>query len=182
MFLGLLFILVVVFAIYLITVQRNFVALEEMCDNALSQVGVQQQSRWDALTELAKATKSYSQHEHDTLMDVISQRNGRSMTNDEKAMQRDDKEFSRALSQIQLVAEQYPALRASELYEKTMDAISSYEDKVRKGRMVYNDMVTNYNRRVKQFPSNVVASIFNFHAKSYYELDEIKNEMPDLQI
>lgn len=178
---GIVFIIIVFTVIYLIVSQRSFVSLEEMCANALSQIGVQQQSRWDALTELAKATKSYSQHEYETLMNVIAQRSGRKSGNDAAEMQQNDKQFSNALSQFQFVAEQYPELRASEVYQTTMDAINSYEDKVRKGRMVYNDTVTKYNRKAKQFPSSIVASIFNFNVKPYYEGDEMKSGMPDLK-
>ena len=60
--------------IWVISVQRNLVSLDEACKNAMSQIGVQQSSRWDALTALAELTKSYNEHEYNTLKDVIAQR------------------------------------------------------------------------------------------------------------
>lgn len=56
--------------------QRKLVDMDEKCGNALSQIGVQQSSRWDALTALAQLTRGYSEHEYKTLMDVIAQRQG----------------------------------------------------------------------------------------------------------
>ena len=68
-------------ALWLVGAQRKLVSADELCKNALSQIGVQQNSRWDALTALAELTKGYSEHEYKTLMDVIGQRTaiGRSL-------------------------------------------------------------------------------------------------------
>ena len=65
---------VAILVYWFISCQRSLVSLDELCFNALSQIGVQQQSRWDALTALAELTKSYSEYEYKALMEIIAQR------------------------------------------------------------------------------------------------------------
>ncbi|MEG1436422.1 MAG: LemA family protein, partial [Oscillospiraceae bacterium] len=67
-------VIAVVLILWVVMSQRKLVSLDELCGNSLSQIGVQQNSRWDALTALVDLTKQYSEHEHKTLMDVIGSR------------------------------------------------------------------------------------------------------------
>lgn len=176
-------ILVVVIALigYVITTQRQFVNLDELVENALSQIGIQQQSRWDALTQLAKAAKGYATHEQDTLDKVISARGGRTAPRNAEDVMRDDNQFAEALSRFNVVTEAYPELKADSLYLKAMNSIETYEENVRTSRMVFNDTVTKWNRLVKQIPSNFVASIFGYSERQYLETNQATAAMPDLE-
>lgn len=165
-----------------ISVQRNLVNCDEKCSNSMSQIGVQQQSRWDAVTALVDLTKSYNEHEYKTLRDVISQRreiNGRSSAEEANAQ---EKAMGDVLRQINLVAEQYPALKADGNYQKTMDSLNTYENQVRTSRMVYNDSVTKFNRLVRQFPDSIIAGMLKFSVKDYLQEPEGKTEMPKINI
>lgn len=170
--------IVIIIFIYALSVQRKLVVANENIDNSFSQIGVNQQSRWDALTQLAKATSSYSNHEYKTIMDVIDKRKQPSNV---KELEDNEKAIQKTLTQINAVAEQYPDLKASLVYQETMKSINDYENKVRVSRMVYNDTVTIFNRIVKQIPSSIFASMFGFSAKSYLENNAEKSEMPDLE-
>lgn len=176
-----LIIIVVVLCIlvgFFISVQRSLVTLEENVDNSLANISVNLNSRWDALKALASAVKAYSEHEYETLLDIIDRRNAvknASDVNDAEAL------LGNALSRINALAESYPELKASELYGKTMDSINDYENKVRISRMVYNDSVTKLNRTVKMFPTSIVASTLNVHPREYLSTDEGKKDMPDLE-
>lgn len=77
-------VLAVLVGYYFLTTQRELVNLDEMANNALSQIGVQLTSRWDAVTALVKLTKDYARHEHDTLVEAIEKRR---MTNPTNAQQ-----------------------------------------------------------------------------------------------
>ena len=159
-----------------ISVQRTLVGQDEKCKNAMSQIGVQQASRWDALTALAELTKSYNEHEYNTLKDVIAQRaqiNGNSSAADAD---------TQALGKIIAVAEQYPDLKANENYAKTMDSVNLYENQVRMSRMVYNDTVTIFNREVRQFPTSIIAKMLGFAEKEYLKVEAAKTEMPSMKI
>lgn len=168
--------------LWFVSVQRNLVGKDEMCKNSLSQIGVQQASRWDALTALAEMTKSYSEYEYKTLKEVIAQR--RPVTGASTAAEANAQEnlITDALTHIMAVGEQYPDLKASETYVKTMDSINVYENQVRMSRMVYNDSVTNFNRLIRQFPSNIVAGMLGFATREYLVENVGKDTMPSMKI
>lgn len=175
-------IIVVLLVLWVISVQRQLVSKEELCKNALSQIGVQQASRWDALTALADMTKSYSEYEYKTLRDVIAQRrpiNSSSTVADANAQ---EGLLTNALSRIIAIGEQYPELKASETYVKTMDSINLYENQVRTSRMVFNDSVTNFNRLVRQFPNSLIAGLLGFSVKDYLVENQGKEQMPSMKI
>ena len=180
MLIGLIVVIVLVVA-FIVSEQRAFVHLDELCQNALSQIGVQMQSRWDALTTLAKATKGYSEHEYKTLMDVISKREAVTRTSTTDQVNNQENMLTDALNKFVAVAEGYPELKASDVYMKTMNSVEEYENNVRMSRMVYNDTVTKMNRRVRSFPSSLVANMLGFATKGYLDEPEGKTEMPDLE-
>lgn len=165
-----------------ISVQRTLVGQDEKCKNAMSQIGVQQASRWDALTALAELTKSYNEHEYNTLKDVIAQRaqiNGNSSAADADAQ---ENMITQALGRILAVAERYPELKANENYAKTMDSVNLYENQVRMSRMVYNDSVTKFNQLIRQFPDSVVASMLHFVPREYLVENQGKTDMPSFKM
>lgn len=164
-----------------IGIQRKLVSQDEKCENSMSQIGVQQRSRWDAITALVDITKSYNEHEYNTLRDIIKMR--RDITGTSSADDANEQEavLGKALTQIKLVAEQYPDLKASENYGKLMDSLNGYEDKVRISRMVYNDTVTAFNSTVRQFPSSIVANMLGFTKKNYLADPGEKAEMPSIK-
>ena len=168
--------------IWVISVQRNLISKEELCKNAMSQIGVQMSSRWDALTALAELIKSYDEHEYKTLRDVIAQR--ATITGASSAADTDMQEtiLTDAMRRLAVVIEKYPDIKANQMYIKTMDSVNMYENQVRMSRMVYNDSVTNYNRLIRQIPSNIVASLFGFKSREYLEENEAKTEMPRMTL
>ena len=165
-----------------IGVQRKLVNQEELCKNAMSQIGVQQNSRWDALTALVELVKSYNEHEYNTLKDVISMRQplGRNSTAAEVNAQ--ENAINDAMRQINVAVERYPELKANEMFNKTMDSVNVYENQVRTARMVYNDSVTKYNKVIRQIPENIVAALFHFTAKDYLTVEDKKTEMPSMKV
>lgn len=173
---------VLVVALWIISVQRKLVGREELCKNAMSQIGVQQNSRWDALTALAELVKSYNEHEYRTISDVIAKR--ATITGASSAAQADAQEnlLGTALRSINVVAEQYPQLKADANYGKAMDSVNVYENQVRMSRMVYNDSVTRFNNTVRQFPDSLVAGMLGFSAKEYLAQDTAKAQMPSMKI
>ena len=168
--------------IWFIGAQRKLVNQDELCQNAMSQIGVQQNSRWDALTALAELVKSYNEHEYKTLQDVIAQRkqiNGSSTAQDVEAQ---EQAISGALRQIKILAENYPDLKANGNYAKLMDSVNLYENQVRLSRMTYNDTVTKFNRIVRQLPDSIIASLLGFREKDYLKEEQGKTGMPSMKI
>lgn len=168
--------------LWFVSVQRKLVSADEMCKNSLSQIGVQQSSRWDALTALAELVKSYNEHEYKTLMDVIAMRRPTDGTSSVEEFEAQEKAISGAVKQISFVAEQYPELKANENYSKAMDSVNTYENQVRMSRMVYNDSVTKYNMMIRQIPDSFVATILHFTERKYLEVEQQKTAMPSMKI
>lgn len=175
--------ILVLVVLWVISTQRSLVGLDEFCKNALSQIGVQQASRWDALTALAELTKGYSEHEYNTLKDVIAMRKPVNGNSTAAEVQAQEQALNNLARQIDVVVERYPDLKANENYLKTMDSVNVYENQVRQSRMVYNDSVTKYNRQIRVIPTNLIAGMLGFVTRDY--LDETagnsKSEMPSMK-
>ena len=163
-------VVIALLVLWVISVQRKLVNAEELTKNAMSQIGVQQSSRWDALTGLVELIKSYNEHEYITLKSVIAARAGI------------DSNSTAEQAQVRAISEQYPDLKADAMYIKTMDSVNTYENQVRLSRMTYNDTVTRYNRQIRQIPDSFVAALFHFTEKQYLKENTAKSDMPSLKI
>ena len=174
--------IIAIVAFWFMGIQRKLVSSDELCQNSMSQIGVQQQSRWDAVSALVKLTKSYNEHEYNTLVDVIKQRKDITRTSAVADANAQEDVLVAAAAKIRFVAEQYPELKADATYAKTMDSLNNYENQVRMSRMVFNDSVTKYHRIVRQFPDSIVASILKFPLREYLKEVESKRELPEINI
>lgn len=176
------FLIIVAVAVFLwfVSTQRELVNLDEKCNNALSQIKVQLNSRWDALLALAKSASAYAKHESETLIKTIQSRQTTEVWTAGDVNQQQTA-FNEVLGRLMAVREAYPELKASDLFEKTMDGVKEYEENVRMSRMIYNDTATRMNRYVRQWPSSFVANMLHFDVKEYLNVDDQKKEsMPGL--
>ena len=178
--LGIIILLAVIVFFYFVSTQRSLVKLDENCKNALGQIEVQLNSRWDALLAIAKTASQYAKHESETLINVIAQRRQGGVTSAADAM-RQEGEISQIMSRLMAISEAYPNLKADSMFQNTMNSVKQYEENVRMSRMVYNDSATIYNRAVRQWPSSFVANTLNFKERDYFKADnEAKHDMPNI--
>jgi len=173
-------VLVILLIIWVVSRQNRLVHAEELCGNALSQIGVQQSSRWDALNALADLTKGYSEHEYQTLLDAISARKSVGAKTPAAEVQQQEDMLTQSFGRIHALAEAYPDLKSNTIYLETMDSVRDFEEKVRMSRMIYNDTVTKYNRLVRTFPGSLVAKSLNFGVCDYLQEDSGKSAMPNM--
>lgn len=173
--------IVVILVCWIISQQRALVRKDENCKNALSQIGVQQSSRWDALTALADLTKGYSEHEYKTLRDVIAMRQSITGNSSVADVENQETMLTNAFKQISAVAEAYPELKANQMFIKTMDSVNVYENQVRMSRMIFNDTVNIYNRATREFPGSIVAGMLGFRQRDYLKEDATKVDMPSMK-
>ena len=177
--------LVVIVGGYFISTQRSLVNLDELCKNALSQIEVQLNSRFDAVIALAKTAAQYAKHESETIIQAVQARcsnmgNCNLPATPESINQQTDL-LGQMMGRLNVVFERYPELKASDLYREAQEGMKQYEENVRMSRMVYNDTATKMNRMVRQWPSSIVASILHFVQKEYLKVDsEEKKQYPDL--
>ena len=177
--------LVVIVGGYFISTQRSLVNLDELCKNALSQIEVQLNSRFDAVIALAKTAAQYAKHESETIIQTIQARggnlgNGNLPATPESINQQTDL-LGQMMGRLNVVFERYPELKASDLYREAQEGMKQYEENVRMSRMIYNDTATKMNRMVRQWPSSIVASMLHFDQKDYLKVDsEEKKQYPNL--
>ena len=175
-----LIVLAVILVGYFVSTQRSLVSLDEMCKNALSQIEVQLNSRWDAVLALAKMAAQYSKHESETLIQVIQQRRGADI-NSPADVNEQQNALQQVMGRLIAIGEAYPDLKAADLFRETQEGVKQYEENVRMSRMVYNDTATKMNRMVRQGPSSIVASMLHFDMKDYLKVDEEqKKSYPNL--
>lgn len=171
-------ILFVILILWIIVTYNNFITLGERVTNGKAQIATQIESRWDAVESLIHATKNYSQHEAKTLEDVTAQRISVSENSSIDEMEKGEAQLNSVLGRLMAISENYPDLKASEVYKSTMKSINKFEEHVRNARMIYNDVVTKFNRQIKVFPSNIIAKLFNFTEREYFQGSDSKQEMP----
>ena len=168
---------------YFISTQRELVNLDELCKNALSQIEVQLNSRFDAVIALAKTAAHFAKHESETIIQAVQARGGNSgaTPNTPAAINEQASLLGQLMGRLNVVFERYPELKASDLYKEAQEGMKQYEENVRMSRMVYNDTATKMNRMVRQWPSSIVASILHFDQKDYLKVDsEEKKQYPNL--
>jgi len=163
-------IIAVAVVLWAVSTQRRLVMLDENINNAMSQIGVQLSSRFDALTALLDLTKGYARHESEALIETVkSRRNVITAKSTPDDVLRQEGIISEALGRIAMVTELYTELKENQTYNKTMDAVQTYENMVRTSSLIYNDSVTKLNREVRMFPACVVASMLGFRQRDYLE-------------
>lgn len=171
-------ILIIAIIFWVIRTYNNFITLGERVTNGKAQIATQIESRWDAVESLINATKNYSQHEAKTLEDVTAKRINVGQNSSIDEMEKGEAQLNSVLGRLIAISENYPDLKASEVYQSTMQSINKYEEHVRSSRMIYNDVVTKFNRQIKLFPSSIIAKIFNFTKREYFQGTDTKQEMP----
>ena len=160
----------VLLAGWIISTQRRLVVMDENVNNAMSQIGVQLSSRFDALTALLDLAKGYAAHESQTLIETIkSRRSVITAKSTPEDVLKQEGVISEALGRISMVAERYPELKADKGYAKCMDAVDSYEKMVRTSRLIYNDSVTRLNCALEQKRFGLLAGLLGIAPREYLQ-------------
>lgn len=166
-------VVVVLLAIILgfISAYNTLVKLRNSVEEAFATMDVYLKKRWDLIPNIVASVKGHAKHEAETLQNVISARNVRyqDLSVDEKLEA--NKELSRGLASINVVAEQYPQLRANENFMNLNNQLQRTEDDIANARKYYNAVVKSYNNKIQMFPSNIVASMFNFKRQTMFAVE-----------
>ena len=172
------FIIIAVIVIWCISVRRRLVGMNENINHAMSQIGIQLSSRFDALTALVDILKGYDAHESQTLMETINTRRSViTATSTPYDVQKQEHVISEVLDRVSMITPFHPEIQTNEKYAKCMNALQNYEKMMRTSRLIYNDNVTRLNRELRMFPSSLLVGIFGFHEREYLEAAE-EADMP----
>jgi LemA protein len=173
---------IVVLLLLVFVVQYNgLVRLRNRIDNAWSQIDVQLQRRHDLIPNLVETVKGYASHEKETLERVVQARNQAVSAQGPAAQGQAENVLTGALRQLFAVAEAYPDLKANQGFLNLQEELTSTEDRVAYARQFYNDSVLKYNNKIQSIPSNIIAGMFNFNEREYFETEEQSREVPRVQ-
>ncbi len=167
--------ILLVIIMYIITLRNKFVSLSLRVENGMASIDNQLKRRYDLIPNLVETVKGYAKHEKELFEKIALARSGLMSGNIDEKMAAND-QTSQLMSRLLAVAESYPELKANEGFNKLQVELVGTEDKIAYARQYYNDTVFAYNNMILKFPSNLVASMFNFARKTFFEIDEIEKE------
>ena len=161
--------LIVLVGIFLVVLYNGLVKLRNRIENAWSQIDVQLKRRYDLIPNLVETVKGYAAHERETLEAVIQARNMAVSAQGVGDQAQAENMLSGALKSLFAVSEAYPDLKANQNFLSLQEELTSTEDRVAYARQFYNDSVLSYNNKLQTFPRNVIAGMFNFETREYFE-------------
>lgn len=156
--------------VFVIAMYNGLVRLRVQCDNAWSDIDVQLKRRYDLIPNLVETVKGYAGHEKSTLEGVVAARNRAMTTEGPAAKGEAEGMLTAALRQVFALAEAYPQLRAVESFTQLQQTLNQIEDSIQNARRYYNAVVRDLNTKIAQFPSNIIAGMFNFKPREFFEI------------
>ena len=169
-----LIVILVVLALIVVGLYNRLVRYRNRVDNAWAQVEVQLKRRWDLIPNLVETVKGYAAHERGTLEAVTEARANainaqQSGTVGEQAQA--ENVLSGALKSLFAVAEAYPDLKANQNFLNLQEELTATEDRIAYSRQFFNDSVLSYNNAIQTFPRNLLAGMFNFEKRDFFDAE-----------
>ena len=162
-------VVVVLLILVFILSYNGLVRLRNRIDNAWSQIDVQLKRRYDLIPNLVETVKGYAAHERGVFENVTQARANAINAQGPAQQAEAENVLSGALKSLFAVAEAYPDLKANQNFLSLQEELTSTEDRVAYARQFYNDSVISYNNKLQTFPRNVIAGLFNFEKREYFE-------------
>jgi len=177
---GLLILLIVfaVIVVFVVGIYNGLVSLRNRSENAWAQVDVQLRRRYDLIPNLVETVKGYAKHEKETFQNVTEARSKAINAGTVKEQGDAENMLSGALKSLFAVVESYPDLKANQNFLMMQEELAGTEGKIAYARQFYNDSVMKFNTKQQVFPSNVIANMFNFQEKEYFEIEEAAAKEP----
>jgi LemA protein len=179
-------VIVVLAVLFFVFAYNGLIRLRNRVDQAWSQIGVQLERRHDLIPNLVETVKGYAAHERQTLEAVVQARNAavqaqQSAQSGPAQQAQAENVLTGALRQLFALAEAYPDLKANQNFLNLQEELTSTEDRISYARQFYNDSVQNYNTGIQTFPRNLLAGMFNFQARQFFQAEQGSEEVPRVQ-
>ena len=158
--------------LFVVIVYNRLVRLRVRTENAWSQIDVQLRRRYDLIPNLVETVSAYAAHERRVFEEVTRARTQAVEATGVEAQARAEDQVTRTLRQLLAVAEAYPQLRANENFLELQEELTGTESKIAFARQFYNDTVAALNTLIQSFPTNLVAGMFRFRLREFFEIEE----------
>ncbi len=167
--------------LFLVWMYNRLVRLRNRTQNAWAQVNVQLRRRYDLIPNLVESVKGYAAHERGTFDEVTRARTAAQQAQTVPEQAQAENVLTAAIGRLFAVAEAYPQLRATENFQQLQEQLSDTEQKIAVSRQVYNDTVLTYNNGLQTVPTNIVAGLFHFEPRTFFEIEDPVREAPRVQ-
>ena len=176
-------VVVVLLILFVIVTYNGLVRTRNRIDNAFSQIAVQLKRRHDLIPNLVETVKGYAAHERGVFESVTQARanaiNAQSGSPETQAQA--ENQLSGALKSLFAVAEAYPDLKANQNFLNLQEELTASEDKVAYARQYYNDAVLSYNTQIQKVPTNLLAGMFHFEKREFFDAAPEDTATPQVQ-
>lgn len=187
--------ILIILVVYSLSTYNSLVSLDESVNEKWAQVQNVYQRRLDLIPNLVNTVKGYAAHEQETLEGVVKARASATQTNisgegmanilnDPQAFdkfQQSQSALSSALSRLLVVVEKYPDLKANENFLSLQSQLEGTENRITVERMRFNEVVKDYNIRIRTFPAKLIASVFSFEKKNQFEAAPEAQTVPKVE-
>ena len=182
--------IIVILVIWAISGYNGMVKMDEQVQNKWANVETQYQRRADLIPNLVSTVKGYAKHEQQTLENVVKARSeatqvkvdAENLTPEKlAAFQKAQSGVSSALGRLLAVAENYPDLKANQNFLELQSQLEGTENRITVARKDFNDAAKSYNQSIRQFPKNILAGMFGFEKKSYFEAEAGSEKAPKVE-
>ena len=179
-----LIVIVVVIVAVLAGMYNSLVKRRNQVDNSWSQIEVQLKRRHDLIPNLVESVKDYMAYEQETLTAVTQARAAAIDAGSQgpEAQAQAENMLTGTLKSLFAVAENYPDLKANQNVMQLQEELTSTENKIAFARQFYNDSVLTYNNKIQMFPSNLIAGMFNFTTRQFFEAPEAERAVPTVDL
>jgi len=174
-------VLLVLVALAGVVVYNRLVRLRNRTENSWAQIDVQLRRRHDLIPNLVEAVKGYAAHERGTFDEVTQARTAAQQAQGVEEQANAENVLTAALGRLFAVAEAYPQLRATENFQQLQGQLAEIEQNIVVSRQVYNDAVLTYDNALETVPTNIVAGLFHFSPRDYFETEDATREAPAVQ-
>jgi LemA protein len=172
---------ILLLALAVVVLYNRLVRLRNRSENSWAQVDVQLRRRYDLIPNLVEAVKGYAAHERATFDEVTEARTRAQQAEGVGEQAEAENVLTAALGRLFAVAEAYPELRATENFQQLQAQLADVEQNIVISRQVYNDAVLTYDNALETVPTNIVAGVFNFRPREYFETEDVTREAPSVQ-
>jgi len=172
---------ILLLALAAVVIYNRLVRLRNRSENSWAQVDVQLRRRYDLIPNLVEAVKGYASHERATFDEVTEARTRAQQAEGVEEQAKAENVLTAALGRLFAVAEAYPELRATENFQQLQGQLAEVEQNIVISRQVYNDAVLSYDNALETVPTNIVAGMFNFRPREYFETEGVTREAPSVQ-
>ena len=177
-------IVIVLIVLWGVSAYNSLVTLRNRVKNGWAQIDVQLKQRADLIPNLVETVKGYAAHESQVFTQVTQARASAlqaAQSGDVAQRIQAENQLSRAIMNLQAVAEAYPQLQANQNFMDLQGQLKALEEKIAYARQFYNDVVQKYNTKIEVVPTNIIAGLFHFEQAAYFQVDEADRQAPQVK-